>query len=472
LDHLARFIEKVVESCGRPRSKEGPGQPGFDPRVLAKVTLYAYATGVHSSRRMEQNCHEHLAYLYLVRDDRPCYRTLCSARVLYRDYFERIWVSLIGLAQVNGMACVGRIAIDSTKFSANASGDLVISERDYEALAARLREHLDAAACADSEEDKEESRRVKTETGVPAARLQMRQVVRSLDKPAAEGKASPRMVRRLEEALQTLEAAKAEGLKHVSLSDPDARMMPIGAKRRIGMGHMLEAAADSGLLVASGTSNLASDTGRLLPLLEEAEKNDPEPVAGVLADCGYYEGGVVADLLDRGLDAVIPDSVTAGAMRRPQTGPLEEPVAFEKLSDQDAYRCPQGNVLTFKQTWDSGGQTFTQYRASRSCKGCPLAERCLLSQKTKRRHLTVQSRGETLQKHLARFTQDDEFRKAYHSRGPAIETVFAFMRQILEFTRWSVRGSDRVASEGALLSAAYQMRKLHIHTGGAIKGTA
>ena len=41
--------------------------------MLAKVSLYAYATNVHSSRRIEQNCHEHLAYMYLARDDRPSY---------------------------------------------------------------------------------------------------------------------------------------------------------------------------------------------------------------------------------------------------------------------------------------------------------------------------------------------------------------------------------------------------------------
>jgi len=111
-DHLARFIDSVVELVPCPKSLGKMGQPGYDPRMLAKVSMYGYATGVHSSRRLEQNCKEHLAFMFLARDDRPSYHTLSSARVDYREYFERIWLNLLGLAACNGITLLGRIAID------------------------------------------------------------------------------------------------------------------------------------------------------------------------------------------------------------------------------------------------------------------------------------------------------------------------------------------------------------------------
>ena len=60
-DHLARLVEQVVEAAVRPAVRpSGPGQPPFDPRLCVKVLVYGYATGIRSSRRLEQLCAESL----------------------------------------------------------------------------------------------------------------------------------------------------------------------------------------------------------------------------------------------------------------------------------------------------------------------------------------------------------------------------------------------------------------------------
>ena len=58
--------------------------------------------------------------------------------------------------------------------------------------------------------------------------------------------------------------------------------------------------------------------------------------------------------------------------------------------------------------------------------------------------------------------RDPEVRKAYNARGPAIETVFAVIRSVLGFDRWHVRGEDRADAEGALVSCAYQLKKMQV----------
>jgi transposase len=461
-DHLARFIDAVVDAAPCPEAPTGPGQPGFHPRMLAKVSMYAYASGVHSSRRIEQNCHEHLAYMFLTREDRPCYHTISTARVEFKEYFESIWLHLLGSAAINGVTLLGRIAIDSTKFKANCSGDLIIEAEDYEAVMARLREHLEQAQKTDAREDAE-GQSVKTQTGVSCKRLQMRVIIRNVGKPMPEGDTSARMVRHMGQALETLAHAKENGLKHVSLSDPDARMMPIGSSKAVGIGHMFEVAVDAGLVVAGGSCNSPTDTGHLKPLLEEARKHDPVPITGVTADSGYYQGGTVAELLDTGLDVVVPDSTTAGAMRRAE--PTEDPIEFTKIEGRDAYGCPNGNVLVLKERWERGGQKFSQYKAKNPCAGCPLAERCLSKPDTKYRHVTIQERGLQLREYLDGFKKPD-VRQKYLARGPAVETVFGLLRTTMSFNRWTVRGEKRVASEAELLKASYQARKIHKSLGG------
>jgi transposase len=125
-DHLARFVEQVVEETivPPPRSPR-PGQPPFDPRLSLKVLPDGSATGIRSSRQLERLCHERLPFLFLPRGDAPSSRTLCSVRVEHTDLLERVWVGLFAVADAAGMKRLGHVVIDSTKLRADASPERV-----------------------------------------------------------------------------------------------------------------------------------------------------------------------------------------------------------------------------------------------------------------------------------------------------------------------------------------------------------
>jgi transposase len=457
-DHLARLVDKVVDSVEVPEERSGLGQSGYHPHLLAKVLLYAYATGVFSSRRMDANCGDSLAYLYLTRGSRPSYHVLSDSRTLYKDLLERVWLALLATASSEGMPRVGRIDVDATRIKANSSGDLVISAADYDELIDRLTELLERSREVDARES-EEGVSVKTQTGVDASKVQIRTVVRSLGKEAPVGEISPKMLVRLDECVKALETAKKSELKHVSLSDPDARFMPIGASKWVSMGHALEVAADSGLLVAGGTTNAPIDTGRLSGLVEAA-KAVTGKVDEVAADSGYFDANQLVELMDSGVNVVVPDATTASNMRRGEFPDQSDRVQFERMEDRDAYRCPQGNVLTLRRREPNGR---AQYEAVRSCRGCPLADKCLQRPNARRRTIWVRSQAERITPYLAGFA-DPSVQAKYYARGPGVETVFALLKRILGFRQWSVRGSDKVAAEASLLKCAYQVRKLQSWT--------
>jgi hypothetical protein len=66
-DHLAFFISDAIDAMdlsafeGR-YGDEGPGKQAFDPRMMLKVLVYAYATGTFSSRKIAAKLHEDVAY--------------------------------------------------------------------------------------------------------------------------------------------------------------------------------------------------------------------------------------------------------------------------------------------------------------------------------------------------------------------------------------------------------------------------
>jgi hypothetical protein len=410
---------------------------------------------------MAQNCYESLPYLLLVRDDRPCHTALCDMRRTQKKLLKDIFGRLKLLAKQLGMPFLGSIAIDSSKFAANASKDSVVWAKDYDKALETFEAILELMEQTDAKEDSEGAA-VRVVTGVSP--VHMREVLRSVGKELdGDLKLSVQMVERVKAGVKTVKAAKSAGLSQVSVTDPDARMMPIGVGKKRAMGFMFEAVTDGGNLVLGETANHSSDGGRLLPLVEMAKEADLVPVTKVTGDTGYYCGGQVKQLLSRGIEVIVPDHGAAREMKSGPSIPEQPPIEFKKVEGKDAYICPKDNVLAFKQhVPGSGGQMFTKYIATRECTGCPLYERCMQHKGAKRRHLLIGEFREELKTYNAEFLQPEK-RKAYYARGPAIETVFAVLRHGFGFDRWHVRGSESIASEGALISCAYQLKKIQVY---------
>ena len=470
-DHLCRFVDEVVDKYAIvPEKEPGPGQPEYDPRALFKVLLFGYTTGVFSSRRLAQNCYESLPYMLLVRDDRPSYRVICDARVDHYEELDWLWYCLFDVAVQHKLPFLGKIAVDSCKFKADVSKESVVRRELFQEVRVKLTEILAQAAKVDASED-EEGLALRSQTGVASGSMHMRDILREIRKDSGPQKPktlSPKMVKRVEKAIETLELAEAGELSHVSLTDPDARMMGLGAQKTIAMGHSLEVAAESGLLVHSQVIHQSTDTGRLPAAVACATQNSPaKKVTQVVADSGYYSGGDIVALQDAGLDVVVPDASTACDMKRgnpvgTSCGSAGPQIQFEPVEGQDAYVCPQGNILMRTASWTHGGREFVKYRAKNSCVGCPLADACLKRKNARHRTITIAEHRERLLEYLSGF-DDPEVQSTYHQRGPSVETVFALMRRILGFDRWHLRGSEAVSSEAMLLSNAYQIRKLHKH---------
>ena len=52
------------------------GAPAYDPAILLKIVLYAYARGITSSRDIEQCCRENILFMALSADSQPHFTTI------------------------------------------------------------------------------------------------------------------------------------------------------------------------------------------------------------------------------------------------------------------------------------------------------------------------------------------------------------------------------------------------------------
>ena len=74
--HLVYLVSDVVDQldlCGMYAvyEKEKRGQPPYDPRLMTKLLVYGYCTGVFSSRRIQKRLQEDIPFKVLAAGNEP-----------------------------------------------------------------------------------------------------------------------------------------------------------------------------------------------------------------------------------------------------------------------------------------------------------------------------------------------------------------------------------------------------------------
>jgi transposase len=155
-DHPVWLVIRVVEehldtsAFHALRKAGGAGTAGYDPDMLLTVLIWAYAHGVHSSRRMEQLCGTDVAFRVICGGNRPDHVTLARFRAAFPGAAADLFAEVLRLCARLGMGKLGVVALDGTKVTANASKSANRTGDTLDRLAA---ETVAAHAAADAGED-------------------------------------------------------------------------------------------------------------------------------------------------------------------------------------------------------------------------------------------------------------------------------------------------------------------------------
>ena len=156
--HVSDLVDGVdLTAFYAPYAGDGRRNAPDAPRMMVKVLLYAYATGVFSSRGIARKLEEDVAFRVLGAGNFPQHRTLCEFRRRHLSDFKELFVAVVRLAQALGLARVGKLSIDGTKVRANASKRKAMSDGRLAKEERRLRGEIEAllaaAGAADAAED-------------------------------------------------------------------------------------------------------------------------------------------------------------------------------------------------------------------------------------------------------------------------------------------------------------------------------
>lgn len=178
--HLAYFISDTVDSLDLSAfharyAKQGPRNQPFHPAMMVKVLVYAYATGTFSSRKMGKKLFEDVAFRVLAADNFPAHRTIRDFRALHLEEFTQLFTQVVRLAREMGLVKLGTIAVDGTKVKANASRHKAMSYGRMQTTEAELKVQIAAllhkAASTDEAETNEPELDIPAEIARRQARL-------------------------------------------------------------------------------------------------------------------------------------------------------------------------------------------------------------------------------------------------------------------------------------------------------------
>jgi transposase len=155
--HLARYVVDVVEALdlsALTRAYAGRGSDAYHPAMLLSLLIYGYATGTHSSRKIERATYDSLAFRFIACDQHPDHDTLASFRRRFGAQFADAFVQVLQVARENQLSRFGTVSLDGTKIHANASRHSALSYGHAEKIEAQLKaevqEMLKLAEAADS----------------------------------------------------------------------------------------------------------------------------------------------------------------------------------------------------------------------------------------------------------------------------------------------------------------------------------
>jgi transposase len=202
-----------------PYEKETRGAPPYDPAMMSCLLIYAYCVGVFTSRKVALACERNLAFIAMVGDERPDFRTISDFRKDHLEAFIELFVQVLRLAKEAGMVKLGNLSTDGTKLQGNASRHKAMSYGYMKKEVERLREDIEALVTQAVQQDEADDAALGSRRG---------------DELPAELERREKRLAAIEAAMQHLEAqAKAEAeAERQRRAEADAERERQGQKRR------------------------------------------------------------------------------------------------------------------------------------------------------------------------------------------------------------------------------------------------
>ena len=449
VDHPARVLSDIVDHLDVSgfRAVSTEGRPCYDPRLMVKVLLWGYASGVRASRKIEERLHSDVVFMWLAGLQKPDFRTICLFRKDNQPAIEGLFAQVLVVAKQMGLLKLGLVALDGTKLRASAGIGSFKQVAEWRKELAKAQEEVHRMlADAEAQDAADDARYGSDRRG---------------DELPEELTDARERVRKIERLLGQLEAGTEE-TQRVSMTDPESRYMHTPTGSQPAFNAQVVVTRDQ-IIVHSDVTTEPTDTNQLLPAIAGILRVAGAKPEKLVADAGYKSGHNLQALEKAEVGGYLPETEERNIGKVKRNYPEsygKESFVYDK--ERDCYTCPAGQTLLprtrMKRKTRYSGSVSTIYAAPKGiCRSCPQMKRCTKNQagRTIARDQYDEERQRMRQK-LA----TDVGRAIYGERKCIVEPTIGQLKMVGGMARLLLRGLLGAKIEWKWATTAHNLLKL------------
>lgn len=434
-EHPVRVIDAFVEACDLKQAgfdkliPKATGRPPYHPGDLLKLLIYGYLNQITSSRKLEKACHINLEVIWLLKQLKPDFKTIASFRAHNSTAIGQITRQFILFCRQAGLIGGEWIGIDGSKIKAAASIDATFTQkqldREIEQIERKIDTYLNTLQANDDE------------PGDPPDQDQDGTVRKALEK----------LKQRKEKLQQIKQQMHQQQRTHLCATESSARLMK-STREGIIVGYNAQHSVDQrcGLIIHHELTDHANDTRLLQPMVEATSAQLQQLPKVVAADKGYANGQQLHALQRQGIQTAVPPN---RAINNRNGGRLFQKADFDYLPEQDAWRCPAGELLRHRTI---NTKARMHLYTTEACGQCRIRHQCTTSP---RRWISRHFDEQALE-NAANWATEEQMSK----RMRLVEPTFAMIKRLLSGTgRFRCWGIDAARSEHALAVLGHNLTR-------------
>lgn len=438
-DNPVRFIDAFVESMdlsslGFQRvTTADTGRPPYHPGDLLRLYIYGYLNRVRSSRRLEKEANRNVELMWLLRRLTPDFKTLADFRRDNHKAIQKVCRSFTLFCRDCDLFGGELIAIDGSKFKAVNSRRRNFSKRKLNSFIKKTDQQIE-----DYLNDLDENDELEAEVHKPTAE-EIQEKIKSLKE--RKGKLG-----------KLLDELESSGETQVSFTDPESRSMPLGQNHGTQVGYNVQVSVDAKnyLIIDHDVTNEVNDFNQLERMATRAKEILQVDELDVLADKGYYDGAQIKACLQKGITPTIPKAYTSANRKKG----LFTKQDFKYDPKTDCYRCPAGEIMTFRfQTTEKDREI--KYYATSSCRACKIKHMCTSSKDGRRITRWI---DEDLLDEMQRRIEDNPDLLA--RRKAIVEHPFGTIKLSMDQGYFLMKGIPKTSAEMSLSFLAYNIKRV------------
>lgn len=450
-DHPARYIREFVESLdlkelGFKEMTNEIGRPFYSSDLLLKIWLYGYFHRTRSSRKLERETKSNMPLIWLSGMKYPDHNTLWrfwnENKLGIRKLFKKSVQTAVRLDLVSMVIN----ALDGTKIKARSSNAGVLNKKKLEELLKKLDEKI-------GQMEKEIELNESEEEGEYTLPEELQ------DKE--------KMREKIKEALKELKEIKRDNMHP---KEKESRVMRNSGKKELSYNAQAVVDDKNQILVGIDLINNENDAESLVPMIDEVKSTTEKTAEVTLADSGYATSEQISEASEKKYKVLLNITEKSNISTGPRKDLPYHASNFKYNEDKDVLICPELKELKFLETDNSKNKKYKirKYKC-KDFEECPNRWECSTSKTG--RVVKLNPFRKVVQKQIE-YQELEENKEKLKRRKALIEPIFALIKEIDGFRRFTFFGKEGAKTQWSMICTAVNLKKMYkFWAGGKIKFT-